>query len=188
MKRKFSYLDKNMKKVLFDAFCFHSILKTRKVLVQKQKDFALDTEYHELDANDKKVMALFLGVLNSSNEVSEKLAEKGIVRGKVLEYLNLNITELQVKTLDELVIDNEFIAFIEKILQDGTASLSNLTFTLYRNFFCESDIIANFYYSCVSLNRKVFVTDKKMLENLHRINVAQTLNNKINFDYLPITE
>lgn len=188
MKRKFSKLDEKMKKALFDAFCFNAMLKKKTVLVEKQKDFALDTEYHELDDNDKKVIALFWGVLNSTNEVSEKLAEKGIVKSKILQYLNLDITETRIQELDKLVIDPELIAFVGKIFQTGKISLSHLTFTLYRNFFCESDIIANFYYSCISLDRHAFINDKEMLENLQRVQVAQKLNKQINFDYSATVE
>ncbi len=178
MSKKFSQFDIGVKKVLFDAFCYHAELKKRKIIVEKQKDFSFDTELSLLDVADKKVMAVFLGILNSPNGVNEQLSESGINKKKVLEYLNLENFELPQIGIEQLVIDEEFVFFLERILKKGSVTLEQITSSLYRNFLCESDIISNFYYAMISIDRDYFNQDKRRFSQRAQINLSRLFNNQ----------
>ncbi len=183
MKNKYGSLDKDLKKVLFDSFRYYNEIRDKKVFANKQKDFSLDSEFTLLDQIDKKVISVYLGILNNENEVSEILNKNEITREKVIKYLNVEDLSLKTVQIDDFVIDKDFLEFIDKIGTNSKMDLSNVAYSLYRNFFCGSDIISNFYYSEISIERSRFNQDKKTLENTAKGFTSNNFNFVPSFNY-----
>lgn len=168
------FTDEKLRRVIIDSFCFYERIKGNDLQALKKTDFMGIHEYMTVSPVEKKVMALFLALLNTENIISDTLGKRGIYKKNVLDYLGYD--DLSVKESDFRRIEMQFemLNFVDYLNVKGEELSIEL---LAHLLFSSSDIIEHFFYSEISKSPKVYEGERLRIKELyeHKISVKNSI-------------
>lgn len=169
MKRGFSELDIELKDIIYNAISYYEQMSSKKIYVAKQKAFSYETEMVQLDNNDLKVISIFLGILSNDNYVNKYFNYNNIDSKLVFKYLNIDLIEPKAIDRNNIDLSMNIFPFLKELI-NSDLNLDKLVSTLFKKIYCGSDIMYNFYFTCVSNDSSVYFSVKDDLKNFAHIN------------------
>jgi hypothetical protein len=195
MEKLFIGISEETEKVIVNSIDIYNNLKLIELKGNKRIEFTDDVELVSLDEEDLIVISLLLGILNSASSVTRILNDQYITREIVLKYLGLS--EMPINNNENTQYDGAHIYLLTSIANSSSnngrpLTLELIAYSLYRNFICGSDIIANLYYAEISRDRNIFNMSKGILEGAYEsrkdglINKKDPLYKRVKFIFQPV--
>ena len=162
MNYELSTMSKDVRKVLADSFKFYNLLRDIRLFSLKHKGNVVD--YYEITPVEIKTMSLFLGILNSDNDVSKTFVKRGINQKQVFNYLGYS--DLDANDTDLRKVDHQYdvLNFLEYLnIRNEDLNVELITHLL----FSSSNILEEFFYSEISEDKEFFTSEKHRVKEMY---------------------